>query len=318
MLTIYYTKLYLTMTGNELKMKGLLSHWNIGKVQLLEHRKNIKKITSEGSTFYLKERKGTSYWERKEEYRITQYLIRKGINVETPILNICGEPYVKEDGSYYSLYASLEGNPIQVNKENCCGQFIMLGKYLARFHLALGKCPYEYSTQVWDVFNYFKSWLSESKSELTEWAEKVYGEISSYEGTYKWLPLQLVHSDAHLRNVLWMGDKILGLVDFERIRQAPRIGDLAYIIASLLRYSGSTIDFHHFLRNIRELIKGYTFNLGISDEEAVLLPHLVILILLQYTMYYSQQGYVKAAVFHKKCIDYLMRCKDYFEATTCH
>ncbi|XXM74038.1 phosphotransferase enzyme family protein [Lysinibacillus sphaericus] len=279
---------------------------------------NLMKFTSEGRTFYLKERKGTSSWERTEEYRITQFLIVNGVNVETPILNNRGEPYVKEGGSYYSLYASLEGEPLQVSIEGCCGQFIRLGEYLAGFHLALGKCPFEQSTQVWDLFNYFKSWISESNSELTEWAGKVYEEISSYEVTYKRLPLQLVHSDAHLRNVLWKGDEILGLVDFERIRQSPRIGDLAYIIASLLRYSGSIIDLHHFFRNIRELMRGYTLNLGISEEEASLLPHLVILILLQYTMYYSQQGYVKAAVFHKESIDYLMGDKDYVEALTGH
>ncbi|KSU62072.1 hypothetical protein AS034_08030 [[Bacillus] enclensis] len=318
LLTISYTKLYLTMTGNELKMKGLLTHWNIGNVQLLEHRKNIKKFIFEGSTFFLKERKGTSSWERTEEYRITQYLIRNGINVETPLLNISGEPYVKGDGNFYSLYASLEGNPLQVCKEACCGQFIRIGEYLSRFHLALGKCPFEQSTRVWDVFNYSKSWLSEAAPELSMWAAEVYGEISTYELIYKQLPLQLVHSDVHVRNFLWRKDGSIGLVDFERIRLAPRIGDLAYIITSLLRNSNSPMDFHHLHSQMKELIRGYTYNQGLSDEESVLLPHLVILFLLQYTLYYSQLGFVKASIFHKNSVEYLISDKEYLEALTVH
>jgi Ser/Thr protein kinase RdoA (MazF antagonist) len=314
----YYTKLYLTMIGNELKMKGILSHWNIGSAKLVKYRMNIIKITSQGSTFYLKERKGTSHWERMEEYRITQYLNKKGFNVETPLLNNHGEPYVEEEGCYFSLYASLEGTPLKGGEEYSREQLFRLGEYLSRFHFELNQYPFEKNTHVWDVYKYVKSWIFQSSPELSEWAVKVHGEISSYEVIYRQLPLQLVHSDAHLRNVLWRGDEILGLVDFERIRLSPRIADLAYMITSLLRNSGLTIGSHQFRSLIRELIKGYTANQGLTDGEGALLPGVIILFLLQYTLYYSQQGCVKAAVYHKKSIDYLIGDKDYLEKLITH
>jgi Ser/Thr protein kinase RdoA (MazF antagonist) len=302
------------MMRNELKMKGILSQWNIGEVKLMKYRMNIMKITSGGRTFYLKERRGTTPWERMEEYRITRFLIKNGVNAETPILNNRGDPYTEKGGSYYSLYESLGGNPVKDVNADGSGRLFRLGKYLSGFHFTLDKCPFEKETRVWDLFDYLKGWLFDRGSGLNEWAGKVYGEISSYEIMYRRLPSQLVHSDAHLKNVLWRGDEILGLVDFERIRQSPRIGDLAYLIASSLRDSGSTFEFQNFHRRVRELIRGYTINLALSDDEAAILPHLVILILLQYAMFYANQGYAKAAFFHKKSIDYLIDDKDYYEA----
>lgn len=44
----------------------------------------------------------------------------------------------------------------------------------------------------------------------------------------------LTHQDIHATNLLWKGDKLSGILDFENLTMSPRINDLAYVTKSLL------------------------------------------------------------------------------------
>ncbi|WP_175988137.1 phosphotransferase enzyme family protein [Bacillus sp. Marseille-Q1617] len=297
-------------------MIDLLPNWNLEKVNIISLQSNIMKVTSGGNTFYLKKRNGTSSTERLEEYLITQYLVRKGFPVETPLLTNKGEVFINSDESFYSLYASLDGTSFYNSSFVTSQHSFSLGVYLARFHQALERYPYKKETAVWNVYGYLKSWLSVPNPELNEWGKRVYAGIAQHERLYEQLPPQLVHSDLHLRNFLWQGQDISGLVDFERIRIAPRVADIAYLITSILRDTGRQSDPTHSLKKIHQILKGYTKNKKLRKREILSIPPLVILFFLQYTLFYSQRGHMKEVEYHVNKVDFMISDTRYLESLT--
>lgn len=304
------------MMWNEMKMKDLLKNWDLGKINIMSHQSNILTFISEGDAFYLKRRKRTSLCERLEEYLITQYLVGNGIPVETPLLTKQGEVSIVTGGSCYSLYASLEGTSIPKSSMITSDQFFLLGKYLAGLHLTLEKYPHKKDTVLWDVYGNMKSWLSIPNPDLNAWAGRVYGEIEPYERVYNQLTLQLVHSDVHLGNFLWHENVISGLVDFEKIREASRVGDIAYMITSILRDTSRKVDSSLFIEKIHLFLKGYSIKQPLSDTEIRSIPPLVILFLLQYTLYYSRQGLDQTVEWCVKKVDDLIADKKYLALLT--
>jgi Ser/Thr protein kinase RdoA (MazF antagonist) len=291
----------------ELKMKELLSNWNLEKSTIETYHHTVFKITSQNNTYYLKNRKHSSFTERKEEYRITRYLVNKGFPAETPLLTRYGDSFIVKDEGCYSLYASFEGaSPVSTRMMNS-EQFFLLGEYLGWFHLTLNACPIKENTAVWDVYGHLKSWLSVYIPGLNDWAGRVYEVIEPYKALYGGLPGQLVHSDVHLRNFLWNENGIItGLIDFERVRQSPRVADIAYLITSIVRDSAMDGDFELPSKKINRLLNGYISRQQLSDAELISLPPLVIVFLLQYTFYYSRQGLEKEAACYVRRINDLV------------
>ena len=48
------------------------------------------------------------------------------------------------------------------------------------------------------------------------------------------LPAQLIHRDAHPGNMLFEGDTLTGIVDFEMVTRGPRVFDICYCATSIL------------------------------------------------------------------------------------
>jgi Ser/Thr protein kinase RdoA (MazF antagonist) len=291
----------------ELKMKALLSNWNLENSTIEIHHPTVFKVTSQNNTYYLKNRKHSSFTERMEEFRITRYLVNNGFPAETPLLTKNEEAFIAIGEGYYSLYASFEGTLPMSSREMNSAHFFSLGENLAWFHFILDACPLKENTAVWDVYGNLKSWLSVNIHGLNDWAGRVYEVIEPCETLFGGLPGQLVHSDVHLRNFLWNEDGIInGLIDFERVRQSPRVADIAYLITSILRDSAMDGEFELPSKKVNGLLNGYISRQQLSDAELISLPPLVIVFLLQYTFYYSRQGLEKEAACYVRRINDLV------------
>ncbi len=62
----------------------------------------------------------------------------------------------------------------------------------------------------------------------------------------------LVHMDLHKKNILYKGDKVVGILDFENIKIAPRIRDIAYLIKTTIDYGEK-----RFMKRVNIIIKEY-------------------------------------------------------------
>jgi Ser/Thr protein kinase RdoA (MazF antagonist) len=307
------------MLWNDLKMKDLLSNWNLDNSTIETYHPSVFKVTSQNNTYFLKYRKHSSFTERMEEYRITRYLVNKGFPAETPLLTRNGDAFIVTGEGCYSLYTSFEGSSPMSSRMMNSEQFFSLGENLASLHLTLNMCPLKESTAVWDVYGNLKSWLSVYIPGLNDWAGRVYEVIESCETLYGGLPGQLVHSDVHLHNFLWNEDGIItGLIDFERVRQSPRVADIAYLITSILRESAMDREFELRFKKINPLLNGYISRQQLSDGELISLPPLVIVFLLQYTLYYSHQGLEKEAACYVRRINDLVGKTGFNKIVTDH
>ncbi|MCA1056530.1 phosphotransferase [Rossellomorea aquimaris] len=287
-------------------MIELGSYWKLDEYELAGDHLNVLRVLSHGNSFYLKCRNSTSKKERLEEYRITNYLVERGVSVETPILTMDGQSFIESGDAHYSLYRTMRGSSTPNGSMIPPVSFSILGEYLSAFHSALMAYPMDADTPVWDLNGNLQKWLSVVAPEKEGWAYRISRMLSPYEALYGRLPVQLVHSDMHLRNFIWDGDRLCGMVDFERVRQAPRLADIAYLLVSLLRDYGGELESIGLARRIRNFIKGYTVNLPLSDEEQALLQPLGTNILLQYALFYSRNGFEEESDCHVRMIDSLI------------
>jgi Ser/Thr protein kinase RdoA (MazF antagonist) len=302
------------MRGKEYKMKTLLSNWGLNNAHIVSHHSNVWKVTKGNCTFYLKRRNQTSIIDRWEEFRVTQHLVGSGVVAETPILTKSEVPFIIIGDSFYSLYESLNGDSLQkiITSDQCYS----LGEYLGRLHQVLMTYPVREHTYVWDVFEHMEGWISKDQSELKEWAEKVYRSLVHAKADYVQMPHQLVHSDVHLGNFIWRENRIIGLVDFERIRRSPRIADVGYFITSLLRNTFMESDENELFKKINRFLKGYSWMEKLDEREIISLYPLIMVFLLQYTLFYSSNGFGKEASCMVKLVCDLSCRKEFMKSLT--
>lgn len=107
------------------------------------------------------------------------------------------------------------------------------------------------------------------------------GERAAAAGVEKW-PVQLTHGDWHPGNLLFDGAKIVGLIDFDSVRPAPRVIDAAYgaLQFSLVRNDSKPSDWpaHADADRMGAFLRGYDTDASamISREEGSALAWLMI------------------------------------------
>jgi Ser/Thr protein kinase RdoA (MazF antagonist) len=84
------------------------------------------------------------------------------------------------------------------------------------------------------------------------------------------------------------------------------VADIAYLITSILRDSAMDGEFELPSKKINLLLNGYISRQQLSDAELRSLPPLVLVFLLQYTLYYSRQGLEQEAACNVRRINDLV------------
>lgn len=96
------------------------------------------------------------------------------------------------------------------------------------------------------------------------------------------------------------GGVVSGIIDFERIRTAPRITDIGYFLAGMLKAVPEEKK-DDSLMWILAFMKGYERRDPLTAIERRILPSVVILFLLQYAFFTYHQGYSEAGT---SCMDF--------------
>jgi Ser/Thr protein kinase RdoA (MazF antagonist) len=104
--------------------------------------------------------------------------------------------------------------------------------------------------------------------------------------------------------------RVTGVIDFERIRKAPRIADVCYFLAGTLKDQVKQTGDEKFER-IHAFMGGYQSEGTLTQEEKELMPFLVIIFLLQYTFFYNQKGYSHLVSAYIPFINRLVNSSDY-------
>ncbi|MCR8849549.1 phosphotransferase [Rossellomorea sp. SC111] len=282
-------------------LQDIMRQWGMepASMETLLLHPNVTKVKAEGKTFYLKRREYSSIENRMEELYLTSYLINNHLKVETPILTSSHLPYVKEGEQLYSFYEALEGMPL---KEFSIDSLTKAGTNLSTLHLILKEYQCHNEVKGWEIERHVREWVNELNSEsIGRRGQVILSKMRGWGTSFECLPHQIVHSDYNPGNILMQGGEVSGIIDFERILTAPRITDIGYFLAGMLkRIPAEKKD--HSIKGIRFFIQGYGKHEPLTAGERRMLPAIVILFLLQHAFFYFQQGYSEAS---SSCMDFI-------------
>ncbi len=268
----------------------ILWNWNVKHpyIETLKCHPNVIKVESGGKSYYLKKREDRAFESQMEEYYLTTYLLANRMNVESPLLTISHQPLVKKGQQFYSLYETLEGEPLQ---EYSLSYLTNAGTSLANLHRLLKDYHCHKEIKGWHIDRHIRQWLNELRfTPIGKWARDILPRLDEWTILYKQLPHQLVHSDYNRGNILVKEGVVNGIIDFERIRMAPRVADIGYFLAGMLK-DRSKKDREDSMNYIRVFLRGYDQLSTLTLEEKGLLPLLLVIFLLQYVFFYHQSGY---------------------------
>ncbi|BCB02865.1 phosphotransferase enzyme family protein [Bacillus sp. KH172YL63] len=268
-------------------IQDILRSWELGPQLIVASQvaPKVWRVKSGGKVFYLKRRGNTHPWGPSDELELAAYLNGKGIAVESPLLTRACQPALRVGEKSYLLYEALEGEPL---KEPTLSSLTAIGAHLSALHVHLDKYPGQSIVSRWEIERHTRQWVDEcGHPPIGKWAREVLLELKGKMGRYSELPCQLVHSDLNKGNILMKGGRVTGLIDFERVRKAPRIADIGYFLAGRLKEGNVPAS----SGSVAAFLKGYEgAGAALTPEERRLLPYVILTFLLQYTLFYYDRG----------------------------
>jgi homoserine kinase type II len=196
------------------------------------------------------------------------HLANHGISCPQPVVNTSGEALGTLAGRPAAIIDFLEGVwPRRPNAVHCAA----VGQVLARMHLAGAdfsmKRPNALSVSGWRPL--FDQAASRADSVQHGLRDLLSAELDHLEKAWpKSLPQGVIHADAFPDNVLFLGDKLSGLIDFYFASNDA----LAYDVAICLNAWCFEIDHSFNVTKARAFLNAYTRERKLSAAEQEVLP----------------------------------------------
>jgi homoserine kinase type II len=214
---------------------------------------------------------------------LTAWLDDRGLPVSAPIASSHGALQVEVDGMSMGLQAVADGVHLDVDDRD---QVHEAGVVLARLHLTMADYPHvdrvagqpnqRQAPSPGSLAERIAQWLesmpSERRSRAAESLRESLATLRS-KGTAS-LAGQLVHNDFRSANVLWNGDRITAVLDFEEVGLDHPVADLAgaaVLLGTRFRGWGPVS-----ARTREVFVAGYRSARALSECEEAWLPALML------------------------------------------
>ncbi len=225
-----------------------------------------------------------------------QYLENSGFPTSKVVKTVSDEVLVLEEDSPWALFPFIEGSEYDFGRVQ---QVVEAARRLAQFHtIADG---FQGREVVHDISR-MPNWWTDAEREIHMLGKFFAGMgvdneincIRDYviELTNEWpsernsdLGLAWVHGDYHGRNMVFVGDEMRGLFDFDVIHRGPRIEDIYRAIFMFGRqHRGSSI----IRSNVAQsFLEEYTRNIELSQLELEALPIFAVLDSIPFESYFT-------------------------------
>lgn len=282
----------------------VLSHYDVGIIESAREfargsRQSPKLLLSAPTGRYLLKRRAVGR-DRPERVEFTHALLRhlheRGFSVPRLVTTRDGQTLVTHQNRVYEVFEFLDGQ----RYSESLGETTHAGRTLARFHhhaaeLDTGWQPVASSfhdlSSVKSGLNSIPTTVASHDSVVGHEAELLSTTQELYEryedaaakagelGFLEWRQT-INHGDWHPGNMLFSHDKVCVVLDFDAVRPAPRVCDIAngLLQFSILRSAGDPIDWPDFfdLTRMRRFFRGYLTRLPLSPAQREALPHLII------------------------------------------
>lgn len=231
----------------------------------------VTKIIRNKQNYILKE-KG-SIKQLMAETNVLNQLAQKGIRKQRLLKTRGNESYILQDDKYYCMYEYVEGNVVEVKRvENLKVLSSTIGSEVAKLHQALCSINHVDEFVERNLYNVIYDWatpiLKSSEQVHPERIQTMYQLQKDFKDAITLLPMQLIHRDMHLSNLIFKGEEFQGFIDFELMEVNVKIFDLCYCFTSILSELFSDEQLRsNWLYIVRNIFKGYHKQNPLTEEE---------------------------------------------------
>lgn len=268
-----------------------------------EPRAHVWEVQTGGRRFFLKRYHAWLDTQAiRYEHSLLAHLAERRIPVAVPLKARDGETFASADGMRWGLYPALPGR--QVTYQEWMWRVPRAAEMLALVHVAAQEFQPDGAPHPewgpWSlarVDNMLRQWpqLPDPLSEVVASARDRLAE-RYFAAAYSELPRTIVHGDYGLTNLLWQGENISGVLDFERAHPDTVLFDFGWGIGTR----------HPPL--VRAVVATYTRGRPLSPLEREVMPEALVLgalmgIHAQFTVY----GNVEEAMRRAQELFFLLR-----------
>lgn len=203
------------------------------------------------------------------------------LRLSAPVIPAADGQPIAQLGQWQCLLTErLEGEPLRAAdalRNPDAGKAV--GDGLARLHEALLTVdPLLCSEE--NMLDTLRGWaIPKVKEILGNGADWLDGWMERFAELYPALPVQIIHRDPNPDNLVIAGEQVVGFLDFDLSRIAPRIFDLAYAATGVLSVAYQRVmpeERTGFFDFARAIWLGYHQHSPLSREEMAALPDMVI------------------------------------------
>ncbi len=278
---------------SDLILSKVLSHYPLGNTRVLDvlttSKRNDNFLVEDASlSRYVLRRYRRNNQEDRVRFQLDfqEHLEDSGFPTSKIIKTISDDMVVVKDGSPWALFTFIEGKEYDFSRIQ---QVTEAARRLAQFHTVAEsfQCP-----EVPIDINWRHDWWTETEREIDALGEFFAGLGVEHELAYlreyvaelvdeyplerkASLRLAWLHGDYHGRNMVFVGDEMRGLFDFDDVYRGFRIADVARALFMFGRqYRGSNTIRPDIAR---PFLEEYARNTGLGQEELATLPAFAVI-----------------------------------------
>jgi len=200
---------------------------------------NFLVVGTDGSYMLRRYRRNNDEARVRFQLRFQQHLLDSGFPTSEIIPSTTGDPLVHEDGGLWCTFTFVEGSEFDFSRT---GQVADAARRLVEFHRIAE--TFDEPEVVFDVNREWCDWWTDGDQEINGLASMlagrgVEGDLAFLRDWYlrsmrEWTPERVeqlphgwIHGDWHGRNMVFVGDEVAGIFDFDPTRRGVVIEDLA-------------------------------------------------------------------------------------------
>lgn len=301
-------------------MNKLLKQWGskFKDAQVTSIRGGIWQVDLGEEKFILKRRRNRT--KVFDEYELMTWLFENGLPISQLLYSTEGVPWGEQEGTIYVLYPFLEGDSGTELKDLNIALASDIGTSLAKLHKALANYKTTEKFSVFDIFNEVASfawatvhgYLKEPyRCKLQELEQTIGGEFVNI---YETLERQLVHRDFHLGNIVVEKNKLVGILDFDRVKVGIRVFDLSYFTVAVLSHTFSeSLKRDDWFTFTQSFLTGYLEEQSLTKAEGYSYFYIMYLILILFAAYNLDAGNSELADLNISMLFWLHDQHDYLQ-----
>lgn len=171
------------------------------------------------------------------QHELIQHLRHRGFPAPAFMPTHQGETLLILDGEYYEIQEFIEGKPYEQTNET---HFIAAATALGLYHTYVQSfisqdlchvdrlyCPIVLTANLSALSKELAFYQGSPFAEVIEALASRAMDLSSRLSSYEQLPRLVIHGDYHAGNLIFKNDCIVGVVDYDKARQHPRVVELA-------------------------------------------------------------------------------------------